>query len=303
VPVGIVGIFMALWAIDESRDTSHVQRLDVPGLLASAFGLFALTYALIEANNYGWTSARILALFAVAVVALTIFVLLELHQRVPMLDLHLFRDSTFSGANLTMLLVALAMFGIFFFNSLFLQNILGYSAIEAGATFLPMTLLVMVVAPLAGRFTDKIGARWLIGAGLAFVSVSLLFFAQLDEHSSFWNILPGLLFGGFGMAMTMTPTTTAAMGSVAVDKAGIGSAVLNSSRQVGGSLGIAIMGAIVGGQIHVSPRNPAFVEQFVRGYHHGLYTAAGLAIAGALVAMATVRHVRRAHAAEVAAAA
>ena len=303
VPVGVAGIFMALWAIDESRDTSEVQRLDIPGLLASAIGLFALTYSLIEANNYGWTSVRILALFGVAAVALIVFVLLELHQRVPMLDLHLFRESTFSGANVTMLLVALAMFGIFFFNSLFVQNILGYSAIQAGATFLPMTLLVMAVSPFAGGFTDRIGARWLIGAGLSLVAVSLLFFAQLDQHSTFWNILPGLLFGGVGMAMTMTPTTAAAMGSVAVDKAGVGSAVLNSARQVGGSLGIAIMGAIVGSEIHVSPRNPAFVDQFVSGYHHGLYTAAGLAIAGALVAMATVRKVRRREAAQAAAAA
>src|SRR5919199_452301 len=207
VPVGIVGIFTALWAIDETRDTSEHQRLDIPGLLASGIGLFALTYALIEANNYGWVSARILALFGVAVVALVVFVLLERHQRVPMLDLGLFRESTFSGANLTMLLVALAMFGIFFFNSLFVQNILGYSAIEAGATFLPMTLLVMVVAPLAGRFSDKINARWLIGTGLGLVALSLVAFAQLDQHSSFWNILPGLLLGGFGMAMTMTPTT------------------------------------------------------------------------------------------------
>jgi hypothetical protein len=105
------------------------------------------------------------------------------------------------------------------------------------------------------------------------------------------------------MAMTMTPTTAAAMGSVAIDKAGVGSAVLNSARQVGGSLGIAVMGAIVGSATHVSPRNPAFVEQFVRGYHHGLYTAAGLAVAGALVAMLTVRKIRRPEAAQIAAAA
>jgi MFS family permease len=239
----------------------------------------------------------------VAVVALALFVVLEQHQRAPMLDLHLFRESTFSGANVTMFMVALAMFGIFFFNSLFVQNILRYSPIEAGATFLPMTLLVMVVAPLAGRFSDKIGARWLIGTGLTLVAISLVFFAQLDQHSSFWNILPGLLFGGVGMAMTMTPTTAAAMGSVSVDKAGVGSAVLNSARQVGGSLGIAVMGAIVGSQIHVGRHNPAFADEFIRGYHHGLYTAAGLAVAGAVVGIATVRKVRRREAAQAAAAA
>jgi EmrB/QacA subfamily drug resistance transporter len=289
VPVGLLGIAMAFWAIDESRDTSHEQRLDLPGQLTSAAGLFALTYALIEANNYGWTSARILALFAVAVVLLALFVVLEHRQRLPMLDLSLFRNVTFSGANVAMLLVALAMFGIFFYNSLFIQNVLGYSAIQTGAIFLPMTLLIILIAPRAGKLTDTVGARWLVGGGLGFVAVSLVLFAQLDRGSDFWNILPGLLVGGVGMALTMTPVTAAAMGSVPVDKAGVGSAVLNSARQVGGSLGIAVMGAIVAGQVHVGQQSPAFVDQFVSGYHRALYVSAGIALVGALVAVATVR--------------
>jgi EmrB/QacA subfamily drug resistance transporter len=298
VPIGVAGILMARWAIDESRDTSHEQRLDLPGLVSSAIGLFALTYALIEANNYGWTSGRILALFGIAAVALATFVVLELKQRLPMLDLSLFRNRTFSGANFAMLLVALAMFGIFFYNSLFIQNILGYSAIEAGASFLPMTILIILIAPWAGRWSDRIGPRWLIGGGLILVSLCLILFAQLDASSTFWNILPGLIVGGVGMALTMTPTTAAAMGSVPIDKAGVGSAVLNSARQVGGSLGIAIMGAVVASQIHVAanPRNPVFVEQFLDGYHEALYVAAAIALAGALVAVATVRKVRHADA-------
>ena len=292
IPVGLLGMVVARWAIDESRDTSHEQRLDLPGLVTSAVGLFSLTYALIEANTYGWTSPRILALFGVAVLALTAFVLLERHQRVPMLDLSLFRNTTFAGANLAMLLVALAMFGIFFFNSLFFQNILGYSPIEAGALFLPMTVLIIVVAPVAGRLSDRIGARWLIGTGLTLVTASLLLFAQLDTSSDFWNVLPGLLVGGLGMAMAMTPTTAAAMGAVAVDKAGVGSAVLNSARQVGGSLGIAVMGAVVASQISVSPANPSFTGEFVDGYHLGLYVAAAIAFSGAIVAVLTVRRYR-----------
>ncbi len=293
VPVGVLGIALAFWAIDESKDMSAEQRLDLPGLFTSGAGLFALTYALIEANTYGWTSTRILALFGVAVLALAVFAWLELRQRLPMLDLSLFRNATFSGANLAMLLVALAMFGIFFYNSLFIQNVLGYSAIQTGAIFLPMTVLIILIAPRAGKLSDTVGPRWLIGGGLALVAGSLVLFAQLDESSTFWNILPGLLVGGVGMAFTMTPTTAAAMGSVPVDKAGVGSAVLNSMRQVGGSLGIAVMGAVVGSQVHVGPRNPAFADQFVSGYHHGLYVACGIAAAGALVAVATVRKVRQ----------
>src|SRR5213078_1014353 len=164
VPIGVLGIVAARIFVDETRDTSRDQRLDLPGLLSSGIGLFALTYALISTNHHGWTSPLVLSLFAIAFVSLLAFVLLELHQRVPMLDLRLFRNATFAGANTVMLLVGLSMFGIFFFNSLFIQNILGYSAIQTGATFLPMTVLIILVAPWAGRFSDRIGPRWLMTA-------------------------------------------------------------------------------------------------------------------------------------------
>ena len=291
VPVGIAGIIVSRLFITETRDESEEQRLDLPGLLSSAIGLFGLTYALIEGNNYGWGSARILASLAVAAVALVTFVLLEHRQRVPMLDLSLFKNSTFAGANVTMLLVALAMFGVFFFNSLYLGQVLGYSPIQTGAAFLPLTVLIVFVAPLAGRFSDKIGSRWLMGAGLVLLSASLLSFSTLGVDSSFWDIVPGLVLGGFGMSLAMTPTTAAAMGSVPVDKAGVGSAVLNSMRQVGGSLGIALMGAIVAASVSVLPSSPEYPDQFVEGYHNALHVAAAIAIVGAIVAVATVRKV------------
>jgi EmrB/QacA subfamily drug resistance transporter len=292
IPVGIAGIIVSRLAIDETRDESEEQRLDLPGLLSSGIGLFGLTYGLIEGNNYGWGSTRILGSFAVAAVALAIFVVLEMRQRIPMLDLTLFKNSTFTGANLTMLLVALAMFGVFFFNSLYLGQILHYSPIQTGATFLPLTILIVFVAPLAGRFSDKIGSRWLMGAGLVLLSGSLVSFSMLDANSSFWDIVPGLILGGFGMSLAMTPTTAAAMGSVPVDKAGVGSAVLNSMRQVGGSLGIALMGAIVAASVSVPPTSPAYSDQFVEGYHNALHVAAAIALVGAVVAVATVRKYR-----------
>jgi EmrB/QacA subfamily drug resistance transporter len=297
VPVGIAGILVARWAINESRDTSHEQRLDLPGLLSSGVGLFALTFALIEANRHGWGSPLILSMFAVSVLALAAFVVLENRQRIPMLDLSLFRNPTFAGANLAMSLVAMAMFGVFFYNSLFVQNVIGYSAIQTGALFLPMTLLIVLIAPQAGRLTDRIGARWLIGGGMALVSGSLVLFAQLDAGSTFWSFLPALLLGGGGMAMSMTPTTAAAMSAVPTDKAGVGSAVLNASRQVGGSLGVAIMGAIIASGVHVSPRSQLFGDQFTSGYHRALYAAAGIALVGASVAIGLVRKLRHPEAA------
>jgi EmrB/QacA subfamily drug resistance transporter len=288
IPVGVLAIVAARLFVDETKDTSREQRLDLPGLVTSAVGLFALTYGLIETNTYAWGSARVLLLLAVGFGALALFVLLESRQRIPMLDLSLFRNPTFAGANTVMALVGLAMFGVFFYNSLFIQNVLGYSAVQTGATFLPMTLLIMFVAPVAGKLTDRIGPRWLMGAGM-----SLLLFGTLGESSTFWNILPGLLVGGLGMAITMAPTTAAAMASVPIAKAGVGSAVINSMRQVGGSLGIAIMGTVVAASVSVGPRSPAYTAQFVDGYHRALLVGAGVLLAGAVVAVLTVRPVVR----------
>ena len=293
VPIGILAIIVTRLVVDESRDMSADQRLDLPGLLSSGIALFALTYGLIEANSKGWTSPTILGLFALAVVGIIAFILLERHQRAPMLDLSLFKNSTFAGANAVMLLVGLAMFGVFFYNSLFIQNVLGFSAVQTGASFLPMTVLIILVAPLAGKYSDRVGSRWLVGVGMVLLSISLLIFSRLDATSNFWDILPGLLVGGFGMAIVMTPITAAAMGSVPVDKAGVGSAVLNSGRQVGGSLGIAVMGAIIAASATGVPGTPEALQGFVTGYQHALEVAAAIALGGAILSVATIRKYRQ----------
>ena len=291
VPIGVLGIVAARLFIDETRDTSHEQRLDLPGLISSGVGLFALSYALISTNHHSWTSPLVLSMFALGAVSLTAFVLLELHQRLPMLDLSLFRDLTFAGANAVMLLTGVAMFGIFFFNSLFFQRIIGWAAIQTGAIFLPMTVLIMFFAPAAGKFSDRIGSRWLMSGGMLLLTGSLLLFARLTQTSNFWDVLPALILGGIGMALVMTPTTAAAMGSVPVDKAGVGSAVINSMRQVGGSFGIAVLGAVVATQVTTNIPGPQFVEEFTRGYHDALYVAACITLGGAIVAFSLVRKV------------
>jgi EmrB/QacA subfamily drug resistance transporter len=285
VPVGILAIVASLVLVDESRDTSREQRLDLPGLVTSGLGLFALTYALIEANAYGWMSGRIVGAFALSVVSLAVFVALELRQRLPMLDLSLFRSGTFTGANTVVLLVTLAMFGVFFFVSLYMQNILGYSPVQTGAAFLPLTLLIILVAPIAGRLSDRLGSRWLLATGMMVVGAQLLYFSRLGVHESYWTLVPAMLAGGIGMASVMTPATAAALSGVSLDKAGVGSAVLNSSRQVGGSIGIALMGAIMAGKLGDAHAPAAFV----RGLSAALEVAAVIAFAGAAVAVALVR--------------
>ncbi len=284
VPIGLLGIVASYTFIDESRDETHAS-LDLPGLATSAIGLFALTYGLIEANTYGWTSTRIVGAFAIAVASLAAFLVIERRRRDPMLPLEFFRNGTYTGANLVVLLVALAMFGVFFFVSLYMQNILGYSPVQAGAAFLPMTILIILFAPMAGKTSDRIGSRGLMTVGMILVATQLVLFSRLGADATFWNLLPALIVGGVGMALTMTPSAAAATRSVPVDKAGIGSAVLNCARQVGGTMGIAIMGAIMAAEAG----EKRSVDAFMNGFEIALLVAAGIALVGAVVAYALVR--------------
>jgi EmrB/QacA subfamily drug resistance transporter len=289
VPIGVLGIVVSQLVITESRDTSHEQSIDLPGLLTSGLALFSLSYALIEGNTKGWASPEILGLFAVSAVLLAAFILLESRQRLPMLDLSLFRINSFVGANVVALLVSLGMFGVFFFVSLYVQNILGYSPTKAGAIFLPMTILIIVLAPITGKLSDRIGGRWLMGGGMTLLGISLLLYQRMTVDSGFWTLLPSLILGGIGMAMTMSPMTSTAMGSVPVDKAGVGSGVLNSFRQMGGALGIAIMGAIVASYLSAPASTAAGRQEFVDGLHAALLVSAGITFAGAVVAIVLVR--------------
>jgi EmrB/QacA subfamily drug resistance transporter len=305
VPIGIVGVAAALLVVPESRDTSHEQRLDLPGLLSSGIGLLAIVYALIEANTYGWTSTRILTLFVIGAVALTAFVLLELHQRLPMLDLSLFKSGTFAGANLVAILVTLAMFGIFVFFPIYMQTFRGWSPIQAGAALLPWTILIVIFAPIAGKLSDRVGSRWLMASGMTVVAACCLLLSTVTLHSTFWHMLPAFVLGGLGMSFVMTPMSAAAMGAAPVDKAGVASGVLNTFRQVGVALGIAVTGAIVADRAAAAARGGAAPPQaFVDGLTFAMRVSAAICFAAAVAAGVLVRryrHVESGQAAEVAA--
>jgi EmrB/QacA subfamily drug resistance transporter len=295
VPIGVLGLITTVFVVPESRDTSHEQRLDLPGLVASAIGLFALVYALIEGHSFGWTSGRILGLFAVAAVSLSAFVLLELHQRLPMLDLSLFRNGTFAGANIVAILVTLAMFGIFVFFPIYMQTFRGWSPIQSGAALLPWTLMIVVLAPIAGKLSDRVGSRWLMTAGMTVVALCCLQLSTVTLTSSFWHMLPGFVLGGVGMSFVMTPMSAAAMGAVSVDKAGVASGVLNTFRQVGVALGIAITGAIITNRAAAAARAGADPPHaFVHGLTFGMRVSAVICLGGAVAAAVLVRKYRHA---------
>ncbi len=293
VPIGVGAVIAALLVVPESKDTSREQRLDLPGLLTSGIGLFALVYALIEANQFGWSSARIVSLFVLSAISLATFVFLELHQRLPMLDLTLFKNGTFAGANLVAILVTMAMFGIFVFFPLYMQTLLGWSPIQAGAALVPWTLMVVIFAPVAGRLSDRVGSRWLMAGGMTVVAVCCLLLSTISLHSSFWQLLPGFILGGLGMAFVMTPMSAAAMGAAPVDKAGVASGVLNTFRQVGVALGIGITGAIVADRAAAAVRGGASQSQaFVDGLTFGMRVSAAICLGGAVAAAVLVRKYR-----------
>lgn len=290
LPFGVVAFAFAAVVLRESKDTTADQHLDVAGLLVSGLALFALVFGLVEGNNYGWTSITIVVVFAIAALAFAAFIALELRQRSPMLDLSLFRNGTFAGANVTALLIMLALLGVLFFVSIYLQAVLGYSATKAGATFLPMTLIMMAVAPAAGKVSDTIGPRWPIAGGMTLLGVSLLLLSRLDLESGFWDLVPGLVLAGIGLGLAMPPGTTTAIGSLPVEKAGVGSGVVNTFRQTGGALGVAIMGAILVSNLgDLTPGDPGFARAFIPGFQDALVLGGLIALAGAAIGAATIR--------------
>jgi EmrB/QacA subfamily drug resistance transporter len=290
IPVGVIGVLATLKIVPESRDMSGEQHLDVPGLVTSAISIFALNFALIQGNDYGWGSARIVISFVAAALFLLAFLAVEMRQRLPMLDLSLFRNRTFAGANLNGLLMFIALFTYIIFFSIYLQTVMGYSAVQAGATFLVSSVALMVVAPLAGGLADKIGARLPMAIGMALFGVAMIGFSRLDENANFWDVAPWLLVGGVGFGAIMPPMTAVILESADVDKAGVASGVMQVFRQLGGGLGVAIMGAVVASKLHgLTPGRPGYTGNFVSAFQTIALNAAVISFASAVVAFLTIR--------------
>jgi len=247
IPVAAGAIVTALFAVRESRDETVGREIDWAGTAVLTAGLSAGVLALIEGNSWGWGSERIIALIVVSIVLLVAFGWLEGKVRAPIVQFEFLRNRNFFGALTVAFVISFAMLGMFFFMALYIQNILGYSPLEAGVRFLPTTLVIMVVAPIAGRMTDRIGARIPIVAGLALVAVSLFLQAQISVTSGYGSLLVPFILMGFGIGLTMSPMSTAAMNAVHVTKSGLASGLLSMSRMVGGTFGVAVLGAVFQG--------------------------------------------------------
>ena len=318
LPVAIGAVAITLFAAHESRDETVARTVDVPGIATITIGLTAIVLALVEGNRWGWGSGRIVALLTAGLLALAAFVVIELRTRVPMVDFSYFRSRSFLGANVVAFVVSFAMLAMFFFIALYMQNVRGYSPLQAGVRFLPSTVMIMFIAPLAGRLADRVGPRVLITFGLLAVSGALFWQSFLKVDSGYGFLLPGFVLMGIGMGFVMSPMSTAAMNAVDAAKAGVASGTLSMSRMVGGTFGVAVLGALVaslgrakidqllpalgagrrqaladslgGGRGSASdPRvGHALREAFVYALSHGLRIGAAVALFGSIVAAALI---------------
>jgi EmrB/QacA subfamily drug resistance transporter len=245
VPVAIVAIAVTLFATHESRDETATRQVDYPGIAALTIGLTSLVLALVEGNAWGWGSAQIITLFALAILGLAAFGVIERRSAAPIVNFDFFRSRSFLGANIVAFAISFGMFAVFFFLALYMQNILGYSPLETGVRFLPSTLVIMVAGPLAGRLSDRIGPRTPLVIGLLFVTVSLAWQSRIEVDTSYAFLVTPFILLGIGMGFTMSPMSTAAMNAVDRTKAGVASGTLSMTRMVGGTFGVAALGALV----------------------------------------------------------
>ncbi|MGH2753100.1 MAG: MFS transporter [Actinomycetota bacterium] len=258
VPIVITAIVAGHFLVPTSLDPQHV-RFDPIGAGLSTFGVGALLYGIIEAPNHGWTAPPTLTAFTIALVTLAAFAWWELRTPHPMLDLRLFRNRRFSTGSAAITMTFFAMFGLFFLFTQYLQLVRGYSPFQAGVRLLPMAAMLMVSAPLSAHWVDRFGPKRVVSTGLTIVGAGLLLVYFLDIGSSYWYMIGSLMVIAIGMGTTAAPATTAIMSAMPLGKAGVGSAVNDTTRELGGALGVAVMGSILASQ-YSSALAPALAQ-------------------------------------------
>jgi len=291
VPFGIATIALGAWAIQESRE-DVTRRLDLPGLVLSTTSLFALTWALIEGHDRGWTSGGILGGFTVAAVTALAFVIVERRIAEPMVDVSLFARREFTGGIVALMLWAFGLFGIYFFTSLYLQGVLGFSPTKAGTAFVPMAVLMAVSAIVSDRVAARFGAYRSTAVGMVAMGLGIASTALLGQDATFLSLMPSFAVIGIGGGLTI-PLTATVLGVMPTSQAGVASAVFNASREVAGLLGITVIGAVLAsrqGDALAAGHTP--VDAYLTGYRTGLVLAAALVLAGGVAAFVALR---RAH--------
>jgi predicted MFS family arabinose efflux permease len=286
VPVGVAALFVSARLVPESRDEEATRSFDVGGAVTVTGGLMALVYAIVQAEQKGWTSGETLGTFAAAVVLLVSFAVIETRAAAPLVRLSIFRVRTLSSANLVMFMVASGLFAMFFFNSLYIQRVLGYGPLKAGLAFLPFTAGIMVSAGLASNLAPKVGVRIITVVGLIVSIGGLLLLVRVPVDGNYAvDVLPSLLLTSLGMGAVFVPLTLVATTGLQNEDQGLASGLFNTSQQVGGALGLAILSTIAAGRSDPVDGNVA--TGLVHGFHYAFAGSSVFLLAGlvALVAM------------------
>ena len=285
VPVGIAGFVLSLRLIPESRNEHAAASYDVAGAVTVTGGLMALVYAIVKAATDGWTSGTTIGFFGLAAALLVAFVVIELRSAAPLVRLSIFRTRSLTTANLVMLLAASGMFAMFFFNTLYIQRVLGFGPLTAGLAFLPFTAGIMVSAGLASQFTPKIGVRPVASAGLLLTAAGMLLLTQLPVDGSYAaNVLPALLLTSLGMGAVFMPLTLVATTGLADADQGLASGLFNTSQQIGGALGLAILSTLAASRSSVGS-----AEALVEGFHWAFGGGVVFILGGLVVLLALLR--------------
>ena len=244
LPIVDVELGAGVLIMPTSQDPT-APKLDLVGAALSIAGLVSLVYAFIEAPTEGWSDTKILGALGIAAVLLVTFFVWERRSTHPMLDMNFFKNPRFTSASASISILFFAMFGTIFLLTQYFQFVLGYSPLKAGVVLLPLALTMMVVAPLSARVVERVGTKIVVGTGLFLAALGVLSFVQLDVSTGYGNIFWRLILMAVGMGLTMAPATESIMGSLPLAKAGVGSAVNDTTRQVGGALGVAIIGSVL----------------------------------------------------------
>ena len=290
VPVGIATMALGAWAI-RGVEAAPAQRgrIDMPGLLTSSLALVSLTYALIEGHDKGWTSVLILGSFAVSALAMLAFVAIEQRTDDPMVDVSLFTDRVFSGGIAAVVMWGFGLFGIYFFTSLYLQNVLGFSPTEAGSAFVPMAVLMAVGATVSERVATRMGAHRSVALAMFLMAAGIASVSLLGRHSSYLALMPSFALIGIGGGLSV-PLTAMVLGAMPTEKAGVASGIFNAAREVAGLLGITVIGAILSARSSAAARaGHDAVGSFLTGYRTGLLVAGVLVAAGGVAAFVALR--------------
>jgi EmrB/QacA subfamily drug resistance transporter len=285
IPVGVGALYLTLTKVDESRNP-HARSVDWVGLVTFSAGLGALVFGLIRSNESGWGSSTVVSSLVLAVVLLAAFVFAELRQREPMLDLSLMRKPTFVGGLIAAFSISASLFACFPYLVLYLQNLLGLSAIDVGVRFLVLSGPIFVTAAIAGRLTDRVPISLLIGPGFAFIALALLLMRGITVGDDWTHMIPGFILAGIGAGLVNVPLASTAVGVVEPARAGMASGINSTLRQVGIATGVAALGAIF--SAHVDPAHPN-PQSFVDGLNEILLVAAVLAAFAAVASLVLIR--------------